>query len=328
METKTGIKTKNILCLKFYRFFSKDMELTPDCQDSGIQLSDSLMMDSLTSQTDLELDPNANDSVLTPNPDNGNENLMTTSTFDENIIVYRRKAKDNDSLKQPKKRVSFHEDILKSTRTNNIHIEHGFVTYRGGRSFVHECGPGRYSWCSQGETETIYKNKAQNRGSKVYRNACSDVLYDFEGYNGRYENLIVDSEETKGKFSSDSSSISTSSGENSPKEKMYSSDFTIDNTKRYVVEGECYFSEPSINLRKSWNKETKPKSSCLKKSKYSDIPSVENKETKIKKFNMHRNVNDLLDNSKSMFIGSLKSIFSLPIAERGELYCIVFEYFF
>lgn len=294
------------------------MELTTP-EDSGI-VCDSLMMDSLTSQNELELDQNANDSVL--NPDNGNENPMTTSTFDENIIVYRRKAKDHESLKQPKKRVSFHEDILKSTRTNNIHIEHGFVTYRHGRSFAHECGPGRYSWCSQGETDAIYKKKTQFKG-KVYRNACSDVLYDFDGYKGgRYENLVVDSTESKGKFSSDSSSISTSSEENSPKEKMYSSDFSIQNPKRYVVEGECYFSEPSINIRKSWNKEIKPKSSCLKKSKYSEIPSVENKENKIKRFNMHRNVNDLLDNSKSMLIGSLKSIFSLPIAERGEFFLL------
>lgn len=51
------------------------------------------------------------------------------STFDtENTeIVYRRKIKKHGKS-APKKRVSFHEDILNNTRTDNIHIEHGFIT--------------------------------------------------------------------------------------------------------------------------------------------------------------------------------------------------------
>lgn len=66
------------------------------------------------------------------------------STFDtENTeIVYRRKIK-KQTKSAPKKRVSFHEDILNSTRTDNIHIEHGFITYRGRNQKPNA----RYSWC-------------------------------------------------------------------------------------------------------------------------------------------------------------------------------------
>ena len=53
----------------------------------------------------------------------------THSTFDtENTeIVYRRRIKKPAGKAAVKKRVSFHEDILKNTRTDNIHIEHGFI---------------------------------------------------------------------------------------------------------------------------------------------------------------------------------------------------------
>lgn len=129
------------------------------------------------------------------------EDAMTTSTcstFDttENI-VYRRKArKASTTPKAPKKRVSFHEDILKNTRTDNIHIEHGFITYKSGRKALQHIGvSGRYSWCSEGDAgatggaaaqselcahtheDEVDQNRCeQRRRCVVYRNACSDVL--------------------------------------------------------------------------------------------------------------------------------------------------------
>lgn len=101
----------------------------------------------------------------------------TCSTFDTDAIVYRRKGKKtrtnstSSSGGSVKKRVSFHEDILKNTRTDNIHIEHGFITFKGHPKKV----PYRYlrnSWCSQGQC-TDY---AVEVGNTCYRNACSDVL--------------------------------------------------------------------------------------------------------------------------------------------------------
>lgn len=131
------------------------------------------------------------------------------STFDAEPIVYRRKVKKINSTGGggggggsgggPKKRVSFHEDILKNTKTDNIHIEHGFITYKGYAN-KHPAPPlvaatGRYSWCPEGlagrgvggKTESGSGNfvgadhdddgEYGERGTQYYyRNACSDVL--------------------------------------------------------------------------------------------------------------------------------------------------------
>lgn len=98
----------------------------------------------------------------------------TCSTFDTDAIVFRRKVRKprtsstSSGSGSVKKRVSFHEDILKNTKTDNIHIERGFVTYKGSSKKA----PYRFlrnSWCSQGQCEDY--------GDHVcYRNACSDVL--------------------------------------------------------------------------------------------------------------------------------------------------------
>uniref|UniRef100_W4VRD0 Putative dual specificity protein kinase splb n=1 Tax=Corethrella appendiculata TaxID=1370023 RepID=W4VRD0_9DIPT len=112
----------------------------------------------------------------------------TCSTFDTENIVYRRRAKKTtNASKTPKKRVSFHEDILKNTRTDNIHIEHGFITYKNGSK--KSVQKGRYSWCSEYDQEdgkncgvdnitavNDVSNDYDNNLQYVYRNACSDVL--------------------------------------------------------------------------------------------------------------------------------------------------------
>lgn len=108
------------------------------------------------------------------------------STFDAEPIVYRRKTKkprQHSSSSGPKKRVSFHEDILNSTKTDNIHIEHGFITYKGGPARKQQAG--RYSWCADGAGGAHGGGAAMDRdddeeyaenGQYYYRNACSDVL--------------------------------------------------------------------------------------------------------------------------------------------------------
>lgn len=101
----------------------------------------------------------------------------TCSTFDTDAIVFRRKVRKprtsstSSSGGSVKKRVSFHEDILKNTKTDNIHIERGFVTYKG----CSKKAPYRFlrnSWCSQGQCE----NYGDEMEHACYRNACSDVL--------------------------------------------------------------------------------------------------------------------------------------------------------
>lgn len=103
----------------------------------------------------------------------------TCSTFDADVIVYRRKVKKprtsstSSTGGSVKKRVSFHEDILKNTKTDNIHIEHGFITYKGyAKKTPHRFL--RNSWCSQGNCE-VYDDESSSNGT-CYRNACSDVL--------------------------------------------------------------------------------------------------------------------------------------------------------
>lgn len=103
----------------------------------------------------------------------------TCSTFDTDVIVYRRKVKKprtsstSSTGGSVKKRVSFHEDILKNTKTDNIHIEHGFITYKGySKKMPHRFL--RNSWCSQGNCEDYGDESASN--GTCYRNACSDVL--------------------------------------------------------------------------------------------------------------------------------------------------------
>uniref|UniRef100_A0A182R1J7 PH domain-containing protein n=1 Tax=Anopheles funestus TaxID=62324 RepID=A0A182R1J7_ANOFN len=102
----------------------------------------------------------------------------TCSTFDSENIVYRRRIKKAPISKTPKKRVSFHEDILKNTKTDNIHIEHGFITYKTGGMGKKTVTKGRYSWCSEDDAGGLdYGDEEAQEGRQyVYRNACSDVL--------------------------------------------------------------------------------------------------------------------------------------------------------
>ncbi|XP_011295862.1 uncharacterized protein LOC101890222 isoform X2 [Musca domestica] len=311
--------------------------------------------------------------------------ISQCSTFDttENI-VYRRKVRKTPSVaKAPKKRVSFHEDILKNTRTDNIHIEHGFITYKAGvqRRMAPAMGQaGRYSWCSEGDRqrsselcnsqegeegdETATEDGGpKRRGRVVYRNACSDVLdygnsdiYDMnESQCLQYDNSGVfeyapnekkipgndvpqaaekqanKPELYKCSCSSSNSSLDSdendknSNGQSYGQAKSNSCDcIGMSNANNNIIGDNCYYSEPNIDFDESpprqksvWNKEKKPKSSCLKKTKcHTNIIHEQDLNTKVKKFNVH-DMNQLLDNSSKMIFGSLKSIFTMPLPERG-----------
>lgn len=126
---------------------------------------------------------NVDSDFLLPADDTANNDIpdemktSTCSTFDTDAIVFRRKVRKPRTSSTSsgggsvKKRVSFHEDILKNTKTDNIHIERGFITYKGGPKKM----PYRFlrnSWCSQGQCEDY----GDSVGHACYRNACSDVL--------------------------------------------------------------------------------------------------------------------------------------------------------
>ncbi|CAD6996187.1 unnamed protein product [Ceratitis capitata] len=339
------------------------------------------------------VDSNSNVTTIDAINDNATSNApiedaMTTSTcstFDTTeSIVYRRKARKTPvTPKAPKKRVSFHEDILKNTRTDNIHIEHGFITYKSGRKALQHVGvAGRYSWCSEGdggassgaaaqselcahthEDEEQHNTCEQRRRCVVYRNACSDVLdygnsdvYDMEEQKAlQYDNSGVfeyipserggaadgasvgngadGRQQVLYRCSCSSSNSSLDSDENDKNSnrqqygqaKSSSCDcIGMSNANNNIIGDNCYFSEPNIdnlnenNQKKSvWNKEKKPKSSCLKKPKRNtNIIYEQDLSTRVKKFNVH-DMNQLIDNSSKMIIGSLKSIFTMPLPERG-----------
>lgn len=300
-----------------------------------------------------------------PDPDDIPDEMKTStcSTFDTEGIVFRRKVKktrtnSTSSSGGTKKRVSFHEDILKNTRTDNIHIEHGFVTYNGyTKKYPHSVS--RYSWCSEGDNF--------NRNKPYYRNACSDVLdygktdlYEdndsaFIAYDnsGVFEYSPAPQVDTALKVDGDinenqqfyqctcsGSNSSLDSGDssngnekpidNEQKRTSYSQakskscdcigNKSNNNNEMSLMTDNCYFSEPCfgsmdesyemISPKSVWRKEMKPKSSCLKKTRRETgvIPEYD-LSTKVKKFNVHQDMNNLF--------GSLKNIFSMPLPERG-----------
>lgn len=74
-----------------------------------------------------------------------------------------------------KKRVSFHEDILNSTKTDNIHIERGFISYGPDSSYCdrfrqkNNIAADRFSWCASGDMTPKYAaDVAQQTMSDIF----------------------------------------------------------------------------------------------------------------------------------------------------------------
>lgn len=92
-------------------------------------------------------------------------------------IVYRRRCrkKSQSGPSSQKKRVSFHEDILNSTKTDNIHIERGFISYRPDSSYCdrfrqkNNVASDRFSWCASGDQTPKY-------AADVAQQTMSDIL--------------------------------------------------------------------------------------------------------------------------------------------------------
>jgi PH domain len=304
------------------------------------------------SKSDLEIN-NENDKMIHPDLTSSTmeADMMSSihSTFDtENTeIVYRRKVK-KPSKSAPKKRVSFHEDILKSTRTDNIHIEHGFITYKGRSQKPNA----RYSWSEYNKEEQLDAYDHAEKPSHIYRNACSEVL-DYgkteiqddeekvhvkKDKSGVFEYPPLNAERFyKCSCSSSSSIESVSSGENnsSNSNNSSSSNSKSDDKRSYkqskssscdcignnsnnieIGKGTCFFSEPNIG-RSVWSKEKKPKNSCLKKSKQTNVVQERQIDSNVKKFNIHQISTNVIKDNGKMIIGSLKDIFGISLPERG-----------
>lgn len=192
-------------------------------------------------------------------------------------IVFRRQRKKKSKSDTPKKRVSFHEDILNSTKIDDIHINHGFITheddvslsfFQKGFSKKPDVVKGRYSWAAEGDAPYYERNIPE-------RKIKSDIYI----HHARFSSSS----------SSSSASISSSIDEEEP----------------------VQFSEETVKT--STNKQ--PKSSCLKKSnkdkKRLDTNIVEEANVKKKKSDLlDANIFGSLKNI-------LNFSTSVPLAERG-----------
>lgn len=95
-------------------------------------------------------------------------------------IVFRRQRKKKSKSDTPKKRVSFHEDILNSTKIDDVHINHGFVTiepdvstnfFRRGFKKKPDVIKGRYSWAAEGDAPFYESNMMEREvKSDIYVN--------------------------------------------------------------------------------------------------------------------------------------------------------------
>ncbi|XP_072376863.1 uncharacterized protein prd1 [Diabrotica undecimpunctata] len=206
------------------------------------------------------------------------EETAITDNKCEEQIVFRRQRKKKSKSDTPKKRVSFHEDILNSTKIDDIHINHGFITHEPEvslsffqRGFIRKPDviKGRYSWAAEGDAPYYEKSTSE-------REVKSDIYINRQKH---------------------SSTSSSSTGSSSSIDEE-------DSDETFVKK------EPSLK--------SKPKSSCLKKSKHPKKfidTNIVQEEFTIKK---KRSETNLLDTN---IFGSLKNILnfstSVPLAERG-----------
>lgn len=234
----------------------------------------------------LEESTETDTSTTPPEPIIDKEDLMQTSVIApiDDQIVYRRQRRKKLKSDTPKKRVSFHEDILNSTKIDDIHIDRGFITRQPCVGYFedarkHGIVVGRYSWAAEGDSQYSYHQSNE-------REVKSDLIYGNSMYNNSNS-----SSSSMSLDSSDSNSI------DSPKDEYAPS----------VISG-------IQNIKK------KPKSSCLKKPKHNrnvDTVVQEDCTTRRRKTS---DSNILIDTGN--IFGSLKNIYrtlssSVPLTERG-----------
>ncbi|KAF2896106.1 hypothetical protein ILUMI_10065 [Ignelater luminosus] len=282
LETKKTDNTDDLMnvSLNSYELLDYTVQNSKPTQDDGTATVADDMHVSMSEEVNESLKISTTE-INEPPSVGEPEKQMQTSTDDQ--IVFRRQRRKKSKSDTPKKRVSFHEDILNSTKIDDIHINHGFITHEQDismsffeRGFTRkpDVVKGRYSWAAEGDTPYYQKSVPE-------REVKSDIYIH------------------RARFSSTSSSSSAS----------ISSSIDEEDTGNSNSDDAYIKKEPTQKL---------PKSSCLKKTKtnkkYIDTNIVQ-EETNLKKKKSETN---LLD---SNIFGSLKNIFSfstsVPLAERG-----------
>ncbi|KAF5277776.1 hypothetical protein FQR65_LT03756 [Abscondita terminalis] len=179
-------------------------------------------------------------------------------------IVFRRQRRKKSKSDTPKKRVSFHEDILNSTKIDDIHINHGFITHEFDmpmsffdRGFARKPDviKGRYSWAAEGDSPYNAKTVPE-------REVKSDIYIHHA------------------RFSSSSSSSSASISSSIDEEDTTGYSNSNSNSDDAMVK-----KEPTQKL---------PKSSCLKKTKASKRidTNIVQEETNLRKRKSESNLLD------------------------------------
>lgn len=219
---------------------------------------------------------NENLKITTQNPDPIIKDIPIVEKPEEQI-VFRRQRKKKSKSDTPKKRVSFHEDILNSTKIDDIHINHGFITHEPDvslsffqRGFVRkpDVVKGRYSWAAEGDAPYFEKTPTE-------REIKSDLYCQ---HNTRFSSTSSSS------TGSISSSIDEDSEENCPKK------------------------EPKL---------MQPKSSCLKKTKhtkkYINTNIVQEETNRKRRSDSNLLDSNIFGSLKNILTFST----SVPLAERG-----------
>ena len=220
---------------------------------------------------------NENLKVNVHNPEPIVEDIPVVEKPAEEQIVFRRQRKKKSKSDTPKKRVSFHEDILNSTKIDDIHINHGFITHEPDvslsffqRGFVRkpDVVKGRYSWAAEGDAPYYEKTPSE-------REIKSDLYIQ---HNTRFSSTS----------SSSTGSISSSIDEDS--------------------EENCVKKEPTL---------MQPKSSCLKKTnpskKYIDTNIVQEEISRKRRSDSNLLDSNIFGSLKNILNFST----SVPLAERG-----------
>ncbi|XP_017774358.1 PREDICTED: uncharacterized protein LOC108561080 isoform X2 [Nicrophorus vespilloides] len=199
-------------------------------QIKNIEAEDQMHV-SLSEEVNESLQVPNNSKEIAPIEPDVNEIKPVADAVQDEQIVFRRQRKKKSKSDTPKKRVSFHEDILNSTKIDDIHINYGFITiepdvsanfFLRGFSKKPDVVKGRYSWAAEGDAPYYDKQKSD-------REVKSDI------YVQRYSSVS----------SSSSGSISSSIDEEDKED-----------------DDDHVPKEPSLKM---------PKSSCLKKTKHRKI---------------------------------------------------------
>lgn len=138
-------------------------------------------------------------------------------------IVYRRRCrkKSQSGPSSQKKRVSFHEDILNSTKTDNIHIERGFVSYGPDSPYCdrfrqkNNIVADRFSWCASGDRTPKY-------AADVVQQTMSDILTYGDSTNDR--SGIFEYCQNYKQEQQDNSNDKENNNEHTPSGKLYGCD--------------------------------------------------------------------------------------------------------